>query len=129
MVEDTEYFFTYPWGKVSFNKLMDSCKKDMHHQKSNYDKKKEVKGKQKEAKYSLYGYVPALQYWAYDDIQQFAREYGINHGNQFPRMLSWSSNKERPISKADLAPMFKKTSVSSAILCQNRVFFGGFKLT
>ncbi|XP_062087108.1 uncharacterized protein LOC133793879 [Humulus lupulus] len=26
-------------------------------------------------------------------------------------MLSWSSNKERPISKADLAPMFKKTSL------------------
>ncbi|XP_062076473.1 uncharacterized protein LOC133781482 [Humulus lupulus] len=111
MVEDTEYFFTYPWGKVSFNKLMDSCKKDMHHQKRNYEKKKEVKGKQKEAKYSLYGYVPALQYWAYEAIQQFAREYGINHGNQFPRMLSWSSNKERPISKADLAPMFKKTSL------------------
>ncbi|XP_062087038.1 uncharacterized protein LOC133793770 [Humulus lupulus] len=90
---------------------MDSCKKDVHHQKRNYEKKKEVKGKQKEAKYSLYGYVLALQYWAYEAIQQFAREYGINHGNQFPRMLSWSSNKERPISKADLAPMFKKTSL------------------
>ncbi|XP_062080099.1 uncharacterized protein LOC133784842 [Humulus lupulus] len=40
MVEDIDCFFNYPWGKFSYKRLLNSCKKDMQRQKANYERRR-----------------------------------------------------------------------------------------
>ncbi|XP_062112252.1 uncharacterized protein LOC133823469 [Humulus lupulus] len=110
IVENVEYFFSYPWGKYSYRRLLHSCKKDMVKQKANYDAKKDAKVQQ-ESKYSMYGYAPALQYWAYEAIQQLAVELVVSSGNMFPRMLSWSHRKNKDFTKSVIAPILLKKNL------------------
>ncbi|XP_062110870.1 uncharacterized protein LOC133822513 [Humulus lupulus] len=110
IVENVEYFFSYPWGKYSYRRLLHSCKKDMVKQKANYDAKKDAKVQQ-ESKYSMYGYAPALQYWAYEAIQQLAVELVVSSGNMFPRMLSWSHRRNKDFTKSVIAPILLKKNL------------------
>ncbi|XP_062083190.1 uncharacterized protein LOC133789353 [Humulus lupulus] len=79
-------------------------------QKANYDAKKDAKVQQ-ESKYSMYGYAPALQYWAYEAIQQLAVELVVSSGNMFPRMLSWSHRKNKDFTKSVIAPILLKKNL------------------
>ncbi|XP_062086973.1 G-type lectin S-receptor-like serine/threonine-protein kinase At1g61550 [Humulus lupulus] len=110
IVENVEYFFSYPWGNYSYRRLLHSCKKDMVKQKANYDAKKDAKVQQ-ESKYSMYGYAPALQYWAYEAIQQLAVELVVSSGNMFPRMLSWSHRRNKDFTKSVIAPILLKKNL------------------
>ncbi|XP_062098825.1 uncharacterized protein LOC133804699 [Humulus lupulus] len=111
IVEDVEYFFSYPWGKYSYRRLLQSCKKDMVKQNANYDNKKDTKVQQ-ESKYSMYGYAPALQYWAYEAIQQLATEFVVSSRNMVPRMLSWSHRRNKDFTKSVISPMLSKKNGS-----------------
>ncbi|KAM6543002.1 hypothetical protein CsatB_007449 [Cannabis sativa] len=70
MVDNLPFFYEYPWGKISYTKLMETCNKDYLDVKNKMLKKIEKGVTQKEAKYSSYGYTAALQYWAYEAILQ-----------------------------------------------------------
>ena len=54
MVDDLEFFYKYPWGKVLLEKMMLSLKNDMLHQLSLYREKLEKEDKSKHvAQYSV----------------------------------------------------------------------------
>ena len=64
-----------------------------------------------EAKYTVYGYVVALQYWAYEAIVQLGSKYATNFGIKVPRILSWTSNQV--LQARDVVVDLKKKKVSS----------------
>ncbi|XP_062104781.1 uncharacterized protein LOC133816146 [Humulus lupulus] len=108
MVEDIDYFFKYPWGKLSFKKVSKGVQKDMKKQLKHYEEKKKEGSskKQKEAKYSFNCYAPALLYWAFEAMPSLGSKFGENSGNQIPRMLSWATKTNITISIALLVPIF-----------------------
>ena len=59
-----------------------------------------------EAKYTIYGYTVALQYWAYEAIMQLGSKYATNLGIKAPRMISWTSNQV--LQEKDAAEDLKK---------------------
>ena len=119
MVEAIDYFFKYPWGKFSFKKVIRGVQKDMKNQLKHYkEKKKEGSSKkQKESKYSFYGYAPTLLYWAFEAMPSLGSKFGENSGNQIPRMLSWATKTDITISTALLVPIFANHQVSSILSC------------
>ncbi|XP_062074839.1 uncharacterized protein LOC133778835 [Humulus lupulus] len=89
LVENVDNFFEYPWGLLSYQKMLSSTAKNMQQLRQNYldklsskkDKKKKKSKKEKkvtqlEAKYNVYGYAPALQYWAFEVMQDVGKKYG-----------------------------------------------------
>ena len=114
IIEDVEFFFKYPWGKYSYNRLLGSCKKDMQRQRQLYEKKKMDKGKvQKESKYTFYGFAPALQYWAYETVHQLAEEFAGRNRYETSRMLSSTVKKSRDATRETIAKIFAKSTVSN----------------
>ncbi|KAM6560615.1 hypothetical protein CsatA_029854 [Cannabis sativa] len=128
LVENEEKFFEYPWGLLSYQKLLSSTTKNMQQLRQNYmdknDKtkkkhKKEKKVTQPEAKYNVYGYAPALQYWAFEAMQVLGKKYGQCKGTRFPRMLNWSTPDtvtKHDVKQADVAALFEKRMVVLQIL-------------
>ena len=51
-------------------------------------KKKDSSIVQPDAKYTYYGFAPALQYWAYEAIPDIDHKFGVRVGNRVPRMMS-----------------------------------------
>ncbi|PON76847.1 hypothetical protein PanWU01x14_031670 [Parasponia andersonii] len=87
----------------------------MMHQRKNYLQKMKNNKKDKEAKYTVYGFSIALQYWAYEAIPKLTGAFCENLGIKFPRMLSWTSNKIP--SMMDCVHVFKiKKLVTKAVL-------------
>ncbi|PON34685.1 hypothetical protein PanWU01x14_342370 [Parasponia andersonii] len=78
-VENEEEFFNYPWGRRSYERTFPSLNKDMMHQRENYLEKMKNNKKDKEAKYTVYGFSIALQYWAYEVIPKLTepRQYWV----------------------------------------------------
>ncbi|PON56170.1 hypothetical protein PanWU01x14_183790 [Parasponia andersonii] len=71
--------------------------------------------KAKEAKYTVYGFSIALQYWAYEAIPKLTGAFSENLSIKFPRMMSWTSNKTPSI--MDYIDEFKiKKLVTKALL-------------
>ncbi|XP_060969916.1 uncharacterized protein LOC115695232 [Cannabis sativa] len=128
LVENEEKFFEYPWGLLSYQKLLSSTTKNMQQLRQNYmdknDKtkkkhKKDKKVTQPEAKYNVYGYAPALQYWAFEAMQVLGKKYGQCKGTRFPRMLNWSTPDtvtKHDVKQADVAALFEKRMVVLQIL-------------
>ncbi|XP_060972358.1 uncharacterized protein LOC133038280 [Cannabis sativa] len=128
LVENEEKFFEYPWGLLSYQKLLSSTFKSMTDLRKNYldkstkDKKKGKKEKkitQPEAKYNVYGYAPALQYWAFEVMQDLGKKYGQCRGTRFPRMLNWSTPNtvtKHDVKQPDVATLFEKRMVVLQIL-------------
>ncbi|XP_060964749.1 uncharacterized protein LOC133033711 [Cannabis sativa] len=112
-VNDLEFFFKYPWGERAFRKLMETLGKNMQHYKDNVDKKKGKKIAQ-EAKYTVSGYVPAFQYWAYEAIEKLGKKYAHCNGTKFPRMLSWKTpegQRKQDVKATDIALLFNSRLV------------------
>ena len=63
-----------------------------------------------EAKYTVYGYTVALQYWAYEAIVQVDSKNATNLVVKAPIMLSWTSNQVLQV--RDLAEDLKRKKVS-----------------
>ncbi|XP_062089481.1 uncharacterized protein LOC133796015 [Humulus lupulus] len=102
MVDDVDFFFQYPWGKISYQKLLQTCQKDFVEMKKHLQKKIEKEKTQKEAKYSIYGYSTALQYWAFESIIELGQDYAARLGQGIPRMIKWQSKKRVEIHKEQL---------------------------
>ena len=113
-VMDEEVFFKYPWGRFSYKKLVTSIHRDMQHQLRLYESKKNKDSGvvQPDAKYTYYGFAPALQYWAYEALPSIGSKFGEKVANRVPRMLHWSSKTDIIPTKANLAPMFASRKVS-----------------
>ena len=75
------FFFQYPWGLDSYYKTYAGVNKDMIHYKRSYLEQVRKKKKGPEAKYAIYGYFLALQYWAYEAIDKVASKYATYHDN------------------------------------------------
>ncbi|XP_060974459.1 uncharacterized protein LOC133039583 [Cannabis sativa] len=131
LVENVENFFEYPWGLLSYQKLLSSTSKSMSDLRKNYIDKVSTKDKMKkkgktekkitqpEAKYNVYGYAPALQYWAFEVMQDLGKKYGQCRGTRFPRMLNWStpdSVTRHDVKQPDVAALFEKRMVVLQIL-------------
>ncbi|KAM6567398.1 hypothetical protein CsatA_026526 [Cannabis sativa] len=131
LVENVENFFEYPWGLLSYQKLLSSTTKSMSDLRKNYIDKVSTKDKMKkkgktekkitqpEAKYNVYGYAPALQYWAFEVMQDLGKKYGQCRGTRFPRMLNWStpdSVTRHDVKQPDAAALFEKRMVVLQIL-------------
>ena len=83
------------------------------------------------AKYTIYGYAIALQYWAYEAIVQLGSKYATSLGVKTPRMLSWTSNQV--IIARDLAKDLKRKkrlvySCYYLVLCYYLIFLFGMDL-
>ena len=91
----------------------------MKKQLKHYEEKKKEgsRKKQKEAKYSFYGYASALLYWPFEAMPALGSKFGENSGNQIPRMLSWATKINITISTSQLVPMFANLRVSSILSC------------
>ena len=95
----------------SYNNTLKGVDKDMVYYQNNYMESARKKRKCAKAKYAIYGYFFALQYWAYEAIERLASKFAKYHGPQSPRMLSWSSDKV-PSTK-DLVEIFDRRDVSN----------------
>ena len=67
------FFFQYPKGLDLYYKNYAGVNKDMVHYKKNYLEYVRKKKKDPEAKYTIYGYFLALQYWAHETIDKVAQ--------------------------------------------------------
>ena len=113
-MEREENFFKYPFGRESFQRTFFRVDKNMVHLRSLYMKaveKRKAKnaGEAKytqEAKYTVYGYAIALQYWAYEAIVQLGSKYATSLSVKSPGMLTWTSNQV--LQARDLAEDLKR---------------------
>ncbi|XP_060966948.1 uncharacterized protein LOC133035154 [Cannabis sativa] len=117
MVDNLPFFYEYPWGKISYTKLMETCNKDYLDVKNKMLKKIEKGVTQKEAKYSAYGYAAALQYWAYEAILQLGNEYAVRRSHGFPRMVNWESKPNTTLGKDEVTRLFAKNLTVYSVLC------------
>lgn len=117
VVEDLDFFYNYPWGHKSFEKTLGSYRKDMRKQRAKYLEKvvestmnsKQCKGQQIHAQYTLYGFAPAIQYWAYEAIREVGLECATFTSKDIPRMVRWKSVKI--FTAVDVANMLNKDKV------------------
>ena len=77
----------------SYHKTMFRVNEDMVPFQKNYLEQARKKKKGPEAKYAIYGFFLALQYWAFEVVERVGSKFATYHGLKSPRMLSWSSNK------------------------------------
>ncbi|PON76892.1 hypothetical protein PanWU01x14_032120 [Parasponia andersonii] len=104
-VENEEDFVNYSWGRRSYERTFPSLNKDMIHQRENYLQEMKKNKKAKKAKYIVYGFSIALQYWAFEAIPKLTGAFSENLGIKFPKILSWTSNKTPSI--IDCIDVFK----------------------
>ena len=110
-VEEEEFFFSISLGYRLLSQDSQGVDKDMVHYQKNYMESSRKKRKGAEAKYAIYGYFFALQYWAYEVIESLASKFATYHGPQSPWMLCWSSDK---VSLAkELVELFDRHDVSN----------------
>uniref|UniRef100_A0A803QK51 DUF1985 domain-containing protein n=1 Tax=Cannabis sativa TaxID=3483 RepID=A0A803QK51_CANSA len=84
MAYNFEFFYEYWWGKIAFNKLIETCNKYFIDVKNHMNKKIEKRTSQKEAKYSACSYAVALHYWAYESVLELGNEFAIISCIAFP---------------------------------------------
>ncbi|XP_060959510.1 uncharacterized protein LOC115703779 [Cannabis sativa] len=108
MVDNLPFFYEYPWGKILYTKLMETCNKDYVDVKNKMLKKIKKGVTQKESKYSSYGYTAALQYWAYEVIVELGNEYAVKKSHRFPRMVSWESKPKTTLGKDEVIRLFAR---------------------
>ncbi|XP_062094226.1 uncharacterized protein LOC133800285 [Humulus lupulus] len=117
MVDDVDFFFQYPWGKISYQKLLQTCQKDFVEMKKHLQKKIEKGKTQKEPKYSIYGYAAALQYWAFESNIELGQDYAVRLGQGIPRMINWQSKEKVEIHKEQIIKLFAKKLTVYPYLC------------
>ena len=127
MVDDVDFFFQYPWGKISYQKLLQTCQKDFVEMKKHLQKKIEKGKTQKEAKYSIYGYAAALQYWAFESIIELGQDHAVRLGQGIPRMINWQSKEKVEIHKEQLIKLFAK-KVSFYFTFECSIFFSRYAI-
>ena len=110
MVEDLPFFYSLPWGNISWAETMSSLSVNLlRYYKRVKEKSLKENVLQKEAKYSLSGNLHAVQYWAFEAIPEIGQQFGNNAGVRVPRMNSWSST--RVITRKDVEKILLKKTV------------------
>jgi len=110
MVEDLPFFYSLPWGNISWAETMSSLSVNLlRYYKRVKEKSLKANVLQKEAKYSLSGNLHAVQYWAFEAISEIGQQFGNNAGVRVPRMNSWSST--RVITRKDVEKILLKKTV------------------
>ncbi|XP_050381237.1 uncharacterized protein LOC126798342 [Argentina anserina] len=94
LVENLPEFNNYPWGSFSWNHTFECLREDL------------VSG----VRYSLKGFPPAFQVWAYEvipDLMQYKLCCKINTTNSYPRIITWTTPRGKP-TMDKLAKIFEK---------------------
>lgn len=85
LVDDVDRFLHYPWGRVSFQYLLEKVE-------AGYKNMKLLLPKSKRTQFDLNGFVYALQAWAYEvfpDVAKFCAAPVLNQKIGMPRVLRW----------------------------------------
>ena len=120
-VENEEFFFSYPWGRICFENTIRGLNKSPESLENLYKGQLKKKGKTAAAaQYTVYGFPLALQYWAFEAIPKVGAITCAQKQRFFPRMLSWEW-KRKP-STDEVAEIFKRKNVSSGLIGLNCYF-------
>ncbi|PHT99977.1 hypothetical protein BC332_29765 [Capsicum chinense] len=102
MVEDGRYE-QYPWGKISFNKLLSSLRKDFFVEKKLY---------------RLGGMPHVLNVWMYECCSEVDKDIACRIGNGIPRICNWFVVGTKPKFEKFMNGMFSKyayTNISPTV--------------
>ncbi|KAF3634219.1 hypothetical protein FXO37_26593 [Capsicum annuum] len=92
MVEDGKYQF-FPWGKVSFSRLMDSLRQEFS---------------MKKQRYRLGGIPQVLNVWMFELCSNFESNVVVKEGNNILRVLNWKVVAVQPQFNHFMNGMFSK---------------------
>ncbi|PHT51866.1 hypothetical protein CQW23_06328 [Capsicum baccatum] len=99
MVEDGKYEF-FPWGKVSFSKLIASVRQEFFVEKKLY---------------RLGGIPQVLNMWMFELCSNIDTKVAVTEGNNIPRILNWRVVAVRPQYNQFMTRMFIKCSYSNIV--------------
>ncbi|KAM3270893.1 hypothetical protein P3S67_029095 [Capsicum chacoense] len=99
MVEDEKYQF-FPWGKVSFSRLMASLRQEFSMEKQLY---------------RLSGIPQVLNMWMFELCSNVESKVAIREGNNIPRILNWKVVAVRPQFNQFVTGMFSKYSYANIV--------------
>ena len=92
MVEDCRYQH-FPWGQLSFSKLIGSLRQD-------FDVSKKL--------YRLYGMPYALNVWIYECASNLNSEIAVRERNVIPRICNWRVVSEKAKFEMLMSTIFQK---------------------
>ncbi|CAA2993347.1 Hypothetical predicted protein [Olea europaea subsp. europaea] len=87
IVDDLDFFFTYPWDRVTYRRLL-------HGFRGSFERKFQKAKKRKEITYTVYGFPIAMQVWAYEMILEIGERISQRVGDRMPRLFRWSTRKQ-----------------------------------
>ena len=100
MVEDGRYQ-DYPWGQLSFSKLIGSLRQD-------FDVCKKL--------YRLYGMPYALNVWIYECAYQLNSEIDVKERNVIPRMCNWRVVSDKAKFEMLMSTIFQEVKLNQFLL-------------
>ncbi|KAK4724227.1 hypothetical protein R3W88_027006 [Solanum pinnatisectum] len=98
MVDDLDFFKSYPWGKECFDLTMMYLKN-----KINLKKKSEVYNERGNASYALYGFPWVFLIWIYEafpHLSKYAKKF-LDSPLSIPHLLRWHTTKSDNIIEGD----------------------------
>ena len=102
MVEDGRYQ-DYPWGQLSFSKLISSLRKD-------FDVSKKL--------YRLYGLLYALNVRIYECAFQLNPEIVVKERNVIPRMCNWIVVSDKTKFEMLMSTIFQEVKLNQFLLLE-----------
>nr|XP_025883725.1 uncharacterized protein LOC112940172 [Solanum lycopersicum] len=99
MVEDGRYQH-FPWGQLSFSKLIGSLRQD-------FDVSKKL--------YRLYGMPYALNVWIYECASNLNSEIAVRERNVIPRICNWRVVSEKAKFEMLMSTIFQKNACSNIV--------------
>ncbi|CAH9096236.1 unnamed protein product [Cuscuta epithymum] len=85
--DEFEKFKMYPWGRESYNTMIDNFKSIMKEQPTRFRQSKATT-----AKFTLYGCPFILQVWAYENVPNLGEHCAERIGNEEIPMLNWKAD-------------------------------------
>ncbi|XP_022897651.1 uncharacterized protein LOC111411343 [Olea europaea var. sylvestris] len=89
IVDDLDMFYSYPWGRVSYIRLIRGFRRRLGRKFVDATNKKE-----KAVTYTVHGFPIAMQIWAFEAILKIGDRFARRLGHQSPRLLSWTCTKQ-----------------------------------
>ncbi|XP_022843203.1 uncharacterized protein LOC111366736 [Olea europaea var. sylvestris] len=88
IVSDLDLFFSYPWGRISYGRLIKGFRGRWARNFLDATKKKE-----KAVSYTVHGFPIAIQIWAFVAVPEIGDRFDQRLGERFPWLLGSASTK------------------------------------